>query len=181
MRKSTFIILAMILICPMFINIGCSTSAWESQQHTFSGTGEYWDVEVNVTETASSKYRIIFSLKYLQDISNLREGQAFAIKYFWLPENVVAITDEVGNVVDVILPEKIKELNETKPVNISFVEERTYVLTKTQLESNEFFYSFDHTIDEDIAEISKMAEMLNITIEWGDQQENIVLKNIDNL
>jgi len=180
-RKSTFIILAMILICPIFINIGCSTRAWKSQQHTFSGTGECWDVEANVTETASSKYRIIFSLKYLQDISNLREGQSFGIKYFWLPEDVVAITDEVGNVVDVILPENILELSETIPINISFVKERTYILTKTQLESNEFFYSFDHTIDENIAEISKMAETLNITIQWGDQQEGIVLKNIDNL
>jgi hypothetical protein len=161
----------------MFINIGCSTNSWKSQQYTFTGTGEYWDVEASVTENTSSTYRIAFSLNYLQDMSNLREGQAFAIKYFWLPEDVVAITDEVGNVVDVILPEKIKELSETKPVGILFVQEQINVLTKTQLERNEFFYSFDHTIDENIAEISKMAETLNITIEWEDQQEDIVLVN----
>lgn len=177
MRTNRYIILAVILTCIMFINIGCSTNIWKSQQYTFTGTGEYWDVEASVTENTSSTYRIAFSLNYLQDMSNLREEQTLIIKYLWLPEDVVAIKDEMGNVVNVILPEKLKELSETIPVGISLVQEQSGVLTKTQLESNEFFYFFDYTVDESIAEITKMAQTLSITIQWGDQQEDIVLVN----
>ncbi len=181
MRTNTYIIFAVILLYTMFINIGCSTNIWKNQKYTFTGTGEYWDVEASVTENTSSTYRIAFSLNYLQDMSNLREGQTLIIKYLWLPEDVVAIKDEMGNVVNVILPDNLKELSETIPVGISLVREQSDVLTKTQLESNEFFYFFDYTVDESIAEITKMAETLSITIQWGDQQEDIVLKNTDNL
>ncbi len=181
MKKYTYTILVLIITYTMFISIGCSTNGCEDQQYIFSGAGEYWDVEVKATKTSPSTYRLTFLTKYLQDMSDLQEGQTLTIEYLWLPEDVVVMRNDMGSVVDIILPENLKSLSETKPIKLGLIHKSINSITETQLKENVFILYFDHTIDESIEEISEMAKTISLTIQWIGKQEDIELKNTGNL